>query len=203
MDDLIQRLRDAEWDRDRWKAKAEELAVLEPRLLSFDGAEVRIAVAKHVSSLIADSMLTILDSVDAPNYVEMTFNRVEGDAVQEYRATFHRPGCKTPHQVKDEALAALSAAEARVKELEGALRRTADGVVVLPGMKLYPLYPVDLGLPPEEAADFDDHAVIVLAAKDNETGDFVVEGDELDIGKCYSTPAAAAAARAEKEGERQ
>jgi hypothetical protein len=184
VDEMIQRLRDAERDRDRWKAKAEELAVWEPRLLSFDGAEVRIAVAKHVSSLIADSMLAILDSVDAPNYVEMTFNRRNGEAMQEYRATFHRPGCKTPHQVKDEALAALSAAEARVKELEGErdrLELCRDAAIdvslaafnLLADMKAY------------EAWERPCHAVSRL---------------EGALG-CWQS-AAAAAARAEKEGDR-
>ncbi len=79
------------------------------------------------------------------------------------------------------------AAEAVVAKLP----KTADGVAVVPGDRVYPLHPLSEGLDPEEAADIDDFLTIVLAGRGNECGEHYIEGDGLDIKTNYSTREAA------------
>lgn len=67
--------------------------------------------------------------------------------------------------------------------------RTADGVIALPGMTIYPAHPIEP----------DDSMVLVLGGLCD--GEWLRDGDELDISKCYSTPERAAAARKPEGGE--
>jgi hypothetical protein len=97
-----------------------------------------------------------------------------------------------------ERLELLAAERARAEGLEkivAKLPKTADGVPVTPGMKLYPLHSLADGLPPEEAADIDDHARVEIHLWDTVSSELLRDGDEADVTKCYSTREAAEAAR--------
>lgn len=96
--------------------------------------------------------------------------------------------------LRDQA-AAIEEQAAYIALLESKLGRTADGVVVGAGDRVYPAYTLADGLDPEEADDIDDHAKIVLAARCNESGELMVDGDEIIISSQYSTREAAAASR--------
>lgn len=87
---------------------------------------------------------------------------------------------------------------AYIAVLESKLRRTADGVVVGSGDRVYPAYPLTDGLDPDESADIDDSLTIVLAGRCNLEGCHYIEGDGLDIKENYSTREAALAARKEQ-----
>lgn len=95
----------------------------------------------------------------------------------------------------DDALVAVSAVVCRlakqVAEYEKVidkLTKTADGVSVWPGMKLYPMHPLP---------DIDDHGIVTIGIYDPETMEHHVHGyDDFRTGCCYSTKEAAAAARA-------
>jgi hypothetical protein len=69
------------------------------------------------------------------------------------------------------------------------LEKTADGVPVVPGVRLHPMYPLDAEY---DVEDGDDYATAELCYRENLSGD--VLHDELDPSKCYSTRAAAEAA---------
>ena len=81
----------------------------------------------------------------------------------------------------------------RLRAIVDRLPKTADGVPIVPGMKVYPLFPID---DPEFSED-DDYATCVLKLRDALTGE-TFEPNEWIPGKCYSTQEAAEAAR--KEG---
>lgn len=83
----------------------------------------------------------------------------------------------------------------RLRKVADALPKTADGVPIVPGMKLYPLQP----LPKEELDDEEDYAVVEMIAKDSWAGE-VIEAEDLPNN--YSTAEAALKAFAGMEKSR-
>lgn len=76
----------------------------------------------------------------------------------------------------------------QLREVVRKLPRTADGVTIVPGMKLYPLHP----LPDEDLDGVEDCFEAVMSGFDSETcGD--IEPDDLPLN--YSSKDAASAAR--------
>ena len=74
--------------------------------------------------------------------------------------------------------------DAELTRLQSALPKTADGVTVVPGMKIYPRRPL-----PEVV---DDHGIIEIGMYDPATKSHNVHGcDEVRVGLCYSTREAA------------
>lgn len=69
----------------------------------------------------------------------------------------------------------------------GTLPRTADGAIVGHTGVIHPFHPLD----DEDSADIR----IKFYVRDSDSGEDLIEDDELDISKCYSTRAAADAAR--------
>ncbi len=83
----------------------------------------------------------------------------------------------------------------RLRAVVDKLPHTADGVPVVPGMKLYPLHPVDW-IDEGEDKDEEDHGVVTVALRDAATGEHLIHGyDGFRVGMNYSTPAAAEAAK--------
>lgn len=78
---------------------------------------------------------------------------------------------------------------AQLREVVRKLPRTADGVIMVPGMKLYPMHP----LPEEDLDGADDCFEVVMSGYDSETCDDI-EPYELPLN--YSSKEAAALARA-------
>lgn len=72
---------------------------------------------------------------------------------------------------------------------ETSLPKTADGVTILPGMKLYPLHPLEDG----DEDDEGDFAVVEMYAKNGFSGEDNV--DPEDLPKNYSSSEAASKAR--------
>ena len=92
-------------------------------------------------------------------------------------------------------IAELEAELAEVREVVEKLPKTADGVVAVPGTRLYPLYPV---LPEDGHPDFEDAARLEMCITDPLSGEFIREYDGLLIDTCYSTREAAEAALASR-----
>lgn len=95
--------------------------------------------------------------------------------------------------------AQLALAEKEIKRLSAIveqLPKTADGVPVVPGMKLYPLHPIP-------RLDEPDHGVAEIGLYDPVNQDFHRHGtDDFRVGLCYSSPGEAGRARFE-QGLRQ
>jgi hypothetical protein len=70
---------------------------------------------------------------------------------------------------------------------------SADGFVVGKGAKLHPLHPIDLG---NDDGDFATVEMVYFVVPPE--GGRLAEDDEAEVGKCYSSQAAAQAARGEK-----
>ena len=73
----------------------------------------------------------------------------------------------------------------RLQAIVDRLPKTADGVPVVPGMQIWPFFEIE-----DEQG-----AVVCLCAHDGPTGEMLVDGDTMNVGKCYSTRDAAVAAR--------
>ena len=84
-----------------------------------------------------------------------------------------------------EELAAARAEVARLREIVDRLPKTADGVPIVPGMKLWPYFEIE----DEEGA------VAGLHVVDTASGEVLIDGDELDSATLYSTRKAAEIAR--------
>lgn len=97
---------------------------------------------------------------------------------------------------KRERIAQLEAENAKLREVVEKLPRTADGVVAVPGTRLYPLYPV---LPEDGHPDFEDAARLEMCITDPLSGEFIREYDGLLIDTCYSTHEAAEQALAARD----
>ena len=85
-------------------------------------------------------------------------------------------------------LAIIERLDAELARLQSALPKTADGVTVVPGMKIYPRRPL-----PDVV---DDHGIIEIGMYDPATKSHNVHGcDDFRVGLCYSTREAAEAAQ--------
>ncbi len=93
------------------------------------------------------------------------------------------------HPVIRDRIAALAADNARLRKVEAVLPKTADGVTIVPGMRIFPLQP----LPKEELDDEEDYAVAEITARDAWAGDVI---DAEDLPKNYSSAEAARTALA-------
>jgi hypothetical protein len=73
------------------------------------------------------------------------------------------------------------------------VRKTADGVPVVGGMRVFPKYPIE---PPDvDPESIDEGGIVYLGIIDSATGDWLVDGDTCEIDTCYSTREAAEAAK--------
>jgi hypothetical protein len=90
----------------------------------------------------------------------------------------------TPEEMADELVV--------LREIVKQLPRTADGVVIVPGMKLHPLQPI----PPEELDGDDDCTEVRFVATDEFSGD-EIEAEDFPMN--YSSKAAAEKARVERQ----
>ena len=73
----------------------------------------------------------------------------------------------------------------RLQAIVDRLPKTANGVPVVPNMRIWPFFEIE-----DEQG-----AVVCLCAHDGPTGEMLVDGDTMNVGKCYSTREAAVAAR--------
>ena len=82
---------------------------------------------------------------------------------------------------------------ARLQAIVDKLPKTADGVPVVPGMRLYPLHPIDL------EAHIEDYGTVTVALWDENSGVHLIHGyDSFRVGNCYSTKEAAEAGEDER-----